>query len=199
MRIGIDIDGVITNIEEYQIDVASKYFYENNNELIKNPNAYNIKDMFETNVEIDKSFWTNFVFDYVENIYPRRYVSQIIKKLRKQGHEIYIITARIGDVGIEEKEKVEKMKKMTIDWLKKYDIEYDKIFFSSSYKVPICQENNIDLMIEDRPKNIIELVDNNIKVMCYHNSYNEQCEGENIIRGYSWYDIYAKISEYGRI
>ena len=36
MRIGVDIDGVITNIGEYQIDIASKYFYENEKSLIKN-------------------------------------------------------------------------------------------------------------------------------------------------------------------
>ncbi len=28
MRIGIDIDGVLTNVEEFEIDYGSKYFYE---------------------------------------------------------------------------------------------------------------------------------------------------------------------------
>lgn len=199
MRIGIDIDGVITNIGEYQIDIASKYFYEKDKSLIKNIKAYNIEEMFETSVNVDKQFWMEFVFDYVQNIYPRKYASEVIKKLKEQGHEIYIITARIGDVGIVDPEEIEKMKNATIEWLKKYDIEYDKIFFTSSNKVSTCQENNIELMIEDSPKNITELSENNIKVMCYHNSYNEQCIGQNILRGYSWYDIYAKLNEMGRI
>ena len=36
MRIGIDIDGVLTDIEQWQLDYGSKYFYENHNIGIKN-------------------------------------------------------------------------------------------------------------------------------------------------------------------
>lgn len=41
MRIGIDVDGVLTNIERFQLDYGSKYFFENHKEgKIKNPYAY---------------------------------------------------------------------------------------------------------------------------------------------------------------
>lgn len=48
-------------------------------------------------------------------------------------------------------------------------------------------------MIEDKPKNINE-ISTEIPVICYHAAYNEQCIGNNIIRCYSWYDIYSKIN-----
>mgnify|MGYP000699688384 FL=1 len=49
-------------------------------------------------------------------------------------------------------------------------------------------------MIEDKPKNI-NTISNEIPVICYHANYNEQCNGKNIYRCYSWYDIYRKIKE----
>ncbi|MCX4248671.1 MAG: hypothetical protein OSJ65_02775 [Bacilli bacterium] len=38
MRIGIDIDGVLTNVEEFEIDYGSKYLYESGmfNKVINN-------------------------------------------------------------------------------------------------------------------------------------------------------------------
>ena len=45
-------------------------------------------------------------------------------------------------------------------------------------------------MIEDSPTTINELV----KVLYYDTRYNRSIEHENIIRVYSWYDIYMKIN-----
>ena len=56
-------------------------------------------------------------------------------------------------------------------------------------------DNRIDLMIEDSPKNINEL-SKIVPVICYDARYNRQCEGENITRCYSWYDIYNKVKLY---
>ena len=66
------------------------------------------------------------------------------------------------------------------------------IIFSPEDKLQICKENNIDLMIEDKPRNV-EMISQEIPVICFHNEYNENIQGENIIRCYSWYDIYSKI------
>ena len=50
-------------------------------------------------------------------------------------------------------------------------------------------------MIEDKPANI-ENISILIPVICFHAGYNKNCIGNNIIRCYSWYDIYAKIKEF---
>ena len=34
-----------------------------------------------------------------------------------------------------------------------------------------------------------------IPVICYDTPYNKECNGKNIIRAYSWYDIYRKLKE----
>ena len=55
-------------------------------------------------------------------------------------------------------------------------------------------DNKIDIMIDDTPKNI-KAISNVIPVICYNSNYNKLCEGSNIIRCYSWYDIYNTIKE----
>ena len=47
---------------------------------------------------------------------------------------------------------------------------------------------------EDDIKNISEL-STMIPVICYDSEYNRMCKGNNIIRCYSWYDIYIKINQ----
>jgi len=50
-------------------------------------------------------------------------------------------------------------------------------------------------MIEDEPK-CINIVSTKIPVICYDAKYNRNYEGKNIIRCYSWYDIYLKIKNF---
>ncbi len=66
--------------------------------------------------------------------------------------------------------------------------------FTKPPKVKEILENKIDLMIEDSPTTINELV-KVVKVLYYDTRYNRNIEHENIIRVYSWYDIYMKINE----
>lgn len=82
--------------------------------------------------------------------------------------------------------------------VKKYDIVYDKLFLVDAYnshsKTEICLEYNIDVMIEDKVDNINK-ISSRIPVICFHAGYNKNCIGDNIIRCYSWYDIYSKINK----
>ncbi len=48
-------------------------------------------------------------------------------------------------------------------------------------------------MIEDKPKSIME-ISKIIPVFCMDARYNTKCEGKNVTRVYSWYDIYDKLN-----
>ncbi len=50
-------------------------------------------------------------------------------------------------------------------------------------------------MIEDAPKNLVELSEILPNVICFDNVYNRECNGTNITRCYSWYDIYINIKD----
>ncbi|MCI8394791.1 MAG: hypothetical protein HFH86_04870 [Bacilli bacterium] len=195
MRIGIDIDGVLTDIEQWQLDYGSKFYYEKYRKNIENFKGYETTDIFNVEQGYDDEFWKEYFIDYSINVEPRKFASEVIKKLRDNGHIIYIITARGSFLSHSSNVMLyEENKKIVLEWLKKNDILYDNIIFSPEDKLDICMENNIDLMIEDKLANINK-ISKKIPVICYQAGYNELCNGKNIIRCYSWYDIYAKINK----
>lgn len=189
MRIGIDIDGVLTDIEQWQLDYGSKYYYQNHGLNIKNHKGYETNIIFNVSKDYDNEFWTKYFREYSLKIEPRGFASEVIKKLKELGNEIYIITAR-GAILVHKKHIMEKdeSNSIVLNWLKENDIYYDEIIFTQEDKLDICKNNNIDIMIEDSPKNI-EMISSEIPVICYHANYNEKCNGNNIYRAYSWYNI----------
>lgn len=193
MRIGIDIDGVLTDIEQCQLDIGSKFFFEKYNKKIEKANGYELKEIFDVDEKLDDEFWKEYLYDYAENEPARKYTDEVTKKLKEDGNEIYIITARY--LTDKDDENGKRMRNIVINWLKEYNIYYDKIIFSHEEKLDVCLKNNIDLMIEDKVDNINK-ISKYIPVICFDARYNQECKGKNIYRCYSWYDIYAKIKKY---
>lgn len=192
MNIGIDIDGVLTNDDDYILDFTSKYCYENNLKSFDNANLYEYRKL-NWNEDTINTYRNKYFLNYVKNEPARRFASEVIKKLKEKGHKIFIISARHktaenGKIGND------NIRECTLNWLEKNNIEYDKIIFTKPPKVKEILENKIDLMIEDSPTTINELV-KVVKVLYYDTRYNKNIEHKNIIRVYSWYDIYMKINE----
>ena len=192
MRIGIDIDGVFTNLRRFHIDYGSKYCFENGINISYNLNYYDIASTFGITKDQEKDFWNKYLEFYAREEKIRPFAKEVIDKLKEDGNEIYIITARwLAD---REDEIGENMRNITKNWLYENGIKYDKLIFTKSSKLQYCMDNKIDIMIEDDTKNIKEL-STKIPVICYDAEYNRDCKGNNIIRCYSWYDIYMKIKE----
>ena len=190
MRIGIDIDGVLTDIEQWQLDVGGKFFSKFNKGVVKK-DGYEITEIFNASDELDDQFWSEYLYEYVTKEPSRKYASEVIKKLKEEGNEIYIVTARyLTDRNTEDGEK---MRKIVVDWLSEQKIDYDEIIFSPDDKKKDCKKYNIDVMIEDKVDNINK-ISNIIPVICYHAGYNKECKGKNIYRVYNWYDIYNLIN-----
>lgn len=193
MRIGIDIDGVLTDIEQWQLDYGSKYYYEKYNKTIANPKGYDTSEIFNVAAKMDNEWWFVGIRDYMKEP-ARKFAGEVISKLKNEGNEIYIITARSSDLSYTNVTTEEMQEEVRI-WLRDNGVIYDKLIFSPEDKLEICLENKIDMMIEDRPTNINQ-ISTKIPVICYNAGYNEQCKGENITRCYSWYDIYDKYKQY---
>lgn len=193
MRIGIDIDGVLTDMEQFIIDYLSKYCVENNIKFNIGASSYQVPETFNITSEQEDDFWKEYLEFYSTNEKARPFAAEIIKKLKEDGNEIYIITARWltnrdDDIG-------NKMREIVKDWLIKNKIVYDKLIFSKAENEDKLQEiidNEIDVMIEDSPNNINQL-SSIIPIICYNAGYNRECIGHNITRCYSWYDIYRTI------
>ena len=192
MRIGIDIDGVLTDVEQFTIDYGLKFCYENNLSYRIKSNEYDeSKALCISEENVDK-FWNKYIKYYVTEYRARDFASEVIKKLKEDGHEIYIVTAR-NEYGLTG-DDYGKMKEFVKEWLSKNNIYYDKIVYTEETKLPYCVGNYIDVMIEDKPENVKQ-VSTKMPVLCYHCNYNANIEGKNITRVYSWYDIYNKIKQ----
>ena len=190
MRIGIDIDGVLTDIEQWQLDVGGKFFSKYNKSVVNN-DGYEITEIFDISNELDDEFWNEYLYEYVTKEPSRKYASEVIKKLKDDGNEIYIVTARY--LTDRDTDDGKRMREIVVNWLKEQNIYYDEIIFSPEDKKENCKKYNIDIMIEDKVDNINK-ISSIIPVICFHAGYNKECKGKNIYRVYNWYDIYNLIN-----
>ena len=78
-------------------------------------------------------------------------------------------------------------------WLKSNKVKYDKLIFTGHDKSQHIIDNKIDIMIEDCPANIKQLV-KEIPMICFHSNYNAKVRGKNIIRCHTWYEVYNRIN-----
>lgn len=125
MRIGIDIDGVLTNIMQYICDYSSKYFFEKYGNLNINFDVYSLAEMFHVSEEEAIESYVSILENYATNEVARPFASEVIKKLKQEGNEIYIISSRcINDWG----NLNGRMFNIAKEWLKNNDIIYDKLY-----------------------------------------------------------------------
>jgi dTDP-D-glucose 4,6-dehydratase len=101
--------------------------------------------------------------------------AETVRILKQKGNQIYIITGRAhtkekGVVGF-------IFRKMLKYWLRKNKFVYDKIFYvteegSSEEKYNICIQENIDVLVDDKPTNLLPLKDK-LKIVCFPAKWNE--------------------------
>ena len=115
---------------------------------------------------------------------------KVVQKLKEEGNNIYIITARYEQDGIESVEG------LTEEWLKKNKIEYDRLLINSSDKLKIAREYNIDVFIDDCFKFCKEINDAGIKSYMFVGTTNNNIETGEVEKVYSWPQVYFKIKEF---
>ncbi|MEE3343025.1 MAG: hypothetical protein VZS44_02930 [Bacilli bacterium] len=175
MRIGIDLDNTICSTNEKVMEFE--------NEFIK-----------KHKITVDK-LWSNnnyvdiFLNEYLEMIYtevePKTNAVSFINKLKEQGNEIYIITARTNS-------HVTDMHNIINNYCHKHKLQIDGIFIDAKDKVDICKKNNIDLMIDDSFYNYDQLTSNNIDTILF-DEYNKHPYIKR--RVLSWNEINSKIEK----
>ena len=188
MRIGIDIDNVLSNFNDVLLNEYKKNDNAINGKGIVHQDSY-IRDMFNWNKEYEEKFYKENIEYFASLFEPIEECSKYVKLLKEEGNTIYIISGR--DNG-----EYSNPYKMTIDWLKKYDIVYDKLFLVDAYnshsKTEICIEYNIDVMIDDSKRMCKDIKDNGIKALLMDTPYNR--DTNEFERVNSWKEIYNKLS-----
>ena len=188
MRIGIDIDNVLSNFDEELLKEFLNHDKELRNSGIINKEVYITKGMFDWSKEEMDSFYYNNIERIAKKLKVLDNASYYIKKLRDLGYEIYIITGR--DNG-----EYSDPYTMTVEWLKKYNIEYDQLIFTNAYnsmeKAKICIDNHIDIMIDDSIRISTEVNRSDTKALLMDTPYNRK--ENSLTRAYNWKEIYEFI------
>lgn len=185
MKIGIDVDNTITNT----LPILKAYCKVYNEEVIKRNLKMNEKgctpaDLYEWTPEEIQIFCNKYIEEIVMQAPVKEYAQKIIKQLKDDGNEIQIITAR-------SKPRFEDPYKTTKEFLDANNIVYDEIIVNCPDKYTYCKENNIDLLIDDEPQNIMCLAEI-IPVIAFEGIQNEECGGKNIIKVNTWEQVYKE-------
>lgn len=183
MRIGIDIDDVLTNTSEKIKEYL--YKYEKSGDGIK----YIVEVMRgEIPTENIKIFLDRYINEICKNVTVKEDAENVIKELLKYGHEIIFITSR-GEIRFQGTEKT------TLEYLKAHNIKYTDIIFNSFEKQVDCKKNNIDIIIDDSVKNCELVREEGIKAILYTSDINKTINTD-IERVESWMDIKNKMLNY---
>lgn len=192
MIIGVDIDDTLTDIRDEVGAEALKYAQSLNKEVDekkivwdKNNNGSSFKERYNLNYDELLYFFKNIQENVTKNAKPRDDVVEVIKKLRKDGHKIYIITARDNEFHNDPYE-------LSKTWLDKNNIEYDKLIVNARDKAKICKEQNVDVFIDDKLSNCMEISNENIITIRITN-YTEQ--HQDIVNKKNWKEIYEFIKQ----
>lgn len=192
MKIGIDIDNTLTKVQDklnkaafdYAISLGKKIDnYDNPLEDIKN-NGDTYKKKFQFTYEELQYFLKEIQEDITNNALPRENVKEVIDKLKEDGHEIYIVTAR-------DSEFHDDPYRLSKDWLDKNNIYYDRLIVNAREKASVCKNENIDLLIDDQLNNCLSVANVGIKTIMITDkiyNYNEITQLQN------WNEIYNYIN-----
>lgn len=190
MKIGIDIDNVISNFNDELLKEYLKHDKELRNTGIINEDVFIRYGMFDWTEKEEAEFYKNNIERIAIKLKPIHRATETIKKLKEDGNEIIIISGRNNG-------EYNNPYKLTEEWLAKYNIVYDKLILTNAYnkeeKANVCKENNIDIMIEDSTQTAINIEKVGTKVLFMNTRYNKN--NENFEKVSNWKEIYSKISK----
>jgi len=192
MNLGLDIDGVLTNIEEYQLKYGIPYFKKHFNKDVVNEYALDVKDIFDATEEEYKKFWSKYLFPYAIKWPARKGAAEYTKWAYANGHKVYIITSRV--FATKDNLMGKLMRFIVKNWLKRHHIRYEEITFCDEDKVAAIKKYHIDFMVDDSPKNIEALKDVT-GMICMNAKCNEYITDEKVKRCYN----FAQIMEYVKL
>ncbi len=155
MRIGIDLDDTICRTTEIVHDRIEKYA------ALENLNPLDIMN----DEALKEGFFRVYLEDIYANVEIKHEVTNVLKRIRNRGNEIYIITARSSNFV----STVKNVRNITAEWLKKHDIEVDEIIVASygDKKAEMCKKYHIDLMIDDDPYNYKKIIATGTKCLLF--------------------------------
>lgn len=182
MRIGIDIDDVITDTSLSMKKYTNKY--DINGDISNHLEEVMRGEMPTQNIE---KFFEEYSSKIYKEVKVKSNASEVIQRLLDDGNEIYIVTSR-GEIKFKGSEKI------TLEYFKLNNINYTKILFNSFEKAKVCKDNSIDLMIDDSVQYCSDINRENMRSILFNSEVNKSISTA-IERVDSWLELEKKIKE----
>lgn len=195
MKIGIDIDGVLNNLDEYYIICGTKFCFEKGIPFCMHIDKYNLTDKFDWNKSTEIQFYQeNYLNFLTSSNYLRIGASEVLQELYKDNNIVIITARQQADIPTHYKLTIEQI---TEQWLKNNLIPYNKLIFTNSNKTDVLLSEKIELMIEDNPEYLNKVAHMPITFLCFDTNYNRIQLPQNVHRIYSWHEILVFIRTKG--
>lgn len=176
MKIGIDIDDTITDTYLIALKYIAEYYNKDYKEL--EAKGYTYDEFFADSEFVGfREFIAENFHKLIPTLKTKDGVSEVIKKLKEEGHEIIIVTARDS-----------AKENQNIEFLNTHNIPFDKFYEGIWEKGELAKKENIDIFIDDSYSHYKQCEKENIRAILFDAPYNrkyEECE-----RVTSWKEIY---------
>lgn len=188
MQIGIDVDGVLTDLWKYQCKAGEHFFHRAPVE----PEKLSVREMFGCSKAAELLFWVCSFPGYCRNCPPREDAPAALRRLAGAGHRLYLITSR--KFSADNTVPGRYSRAWLRDWLARNGLPFTDIRFCAEKnvnkeKLAACRQLGVDCMIEDSPAICSYLADRGVRVLVFDAPYNRMLAGPNLIRVTNWQDI----------
>ena len=188
-RIGLDIDDTICNTNFVLMKYAIEFNKEHGNKPMLKYNTNNFGEVYGWSDEEVYTFFRTYYLDALREIEPKFGVKEVLAKLREEGYEIVFITVRND----RECAGVGEARRITLEWFKKYGIPFDELHVDIYDKKTFCEENNIDIFMDDSVRTVSKVKETGIDTFIAMNDFNLDFVDDKITNIYSMEDFYNKV------
>ena len=191
MKIGVDVDGVLFDTENFFRVESLIFDVENGGKGEVNKEECYFQYRFDWTEQEEIDFLAKCYEEVELNAPIMPSAKYVLNKLKEMGHELYIITNR-GSYFENEVEITEKR-------LKEEGIDiFDGYYYYSKNKGEVCKNLKIDVMIDDLYENVEKVTNVGIKCLYYRDLVLKFFNHELSHEVRNWADIYYEIVNFDK-
>lgn len=175
--IGLDIDGVLCDLQRALFEIASKYIPLSEEDW----DQYKIQDVEHGSDELkDKVFEEIYETKGIANAPVIPDAVDKVNELYDKGHRIVLITARPTN-----------WEEQTKEWLHNVGLKFNKLFVGVQDKGAKAKEERVDVFVDDQPNNLEDVAEENIPAYAFEQPWNE---GVDVPKIRDWKDVKASLT-----
>lgn len=172
IKIGLDIDDTICNSSSIALKYALEFDKTLRNTGIVDENHYITRGMFDWSKKEIERFSSLYFDNTALEAVPFSGVKEAFDKWHELGYQIILISAR--------DEFFSDARKVTEEWLKKYDLKVDKLYVATDLKDECAFKEEISIYMDDIPSTCKAVFKKGIPTIKMYSKYTNNEKLENI-------------------